>query len=109
MRCILLLAAALIPISSAAKAEGVSFIYENFRRSSTGALEIVLKFKNDTSRDVSFVRAECAFLDAQDQAVTTDRVIAQNIPAGSYAFGKNYIMEPGTAEKADCRITAVDF
>lgn len=81
---------------------------ENFSKHENGSLEIVLKFTNNTAHNVSFVRASCAFLDGTMRAVTTENVIAENIPIGASAYGKSYVLDPGDAEKADCRITAVD-
>ncbi len=86
----------------------VTFTYENFRRHENGNLEIVLKFNNQTDKAVSFVRAECALLDKSGRAITTERVLAQNIPARQHAYGRNFVLRPGAAEKADCRITRID-
>lgn len=96
-------------VSTPASAAGVEMNVENFWRHQNGAIEIVIKFTNNTNRTVSFVSASCALLDGDMKAVTTQNVISQNIAPGGNAYGKNYVLNPGKSEKAECRIEAIDY
>lgn len=90
-------------------AGGVDMSYENFQKTSTGSVEVVLKFTNNTGKNVSVVMADCAFLDANKKALTVVPVAAQNIPAGQYAYGHSYSPPKLTGiEHAECRVRDYD-
>jgi len=94
--------------SAMANSDNITMEYENFSMTQTGAAEIVLKITNIGTTEATFVKAECALLGADQKALTTVSVIAQNIPAGGHGYAHNF-GQPGIPVKhADCRVVTVD-
>lgn len=95
---------ALIAMSTAARAEGVDLSYENFRRTPSGSIEIVLKFTNNTGTPLRHISAECAMLGKDKKAITVITVAVSNVPPGGVAYGKNYAIPGDGIENAQCRV-----
>jgi len=100
---------AIAAISGGSVSESAEFKYESFRRTSTGAAEIVLKFQNTSTKKIAFIAADCGLLGKDGKALSMISVIAQNIDPGGYAYAKNYGPQDGNVQKADCRIRDVDY
>lgn len=103
-----LLAVAGICTATVTWASVVEFTYENFHRTPTGAVEVVLKFTNKTSRTLTLIRAECALLAKDKRALTVIPVNVQSVRPGQAAYGKNYGPRDLPVEHADCRIVDYD-
>lgn len=103
----ILVVAALVAPATAWAAEGVSFAYENFWKHDNGASEIVIRFTNDSDRDLRTISADCALLDAAGRALTVIPVVVSNVPARQSAFGNNFGPRGLPVESADCRIKYV--
>jgi len=86
-------------------AGGITFSYENFQKTRTGSLELILKFTNPTDRSEPFAVAECALLDGQGRAVSVQNIAVRDVPARGHAYGKTYFMTPGEATDVSCRLT----
>jgi|GEM_PF-2760178 len=99
----------LAALTSSSTASSAEFEYEGFHRTSTGAAELVLKFHNTSSKKITFIAAECGLLGDDGKALTTISLISQNIPAGAYAYAKNYGPQGLPVKQADCRIRDVDY
>lgn len=101
--------AACLLFGSASQAAEVEALVENFERTSTGAAEVVMRFTNNTNRSVAYAGANCALLDKNGRALTTVSIVAQNIAPKARGFGKAYGPQDPRVEKAECRLTGVDF
>jgi len=93
----------------AAQAAEVDAVVENFERTSTGAAEVVMKFTNNTNRSVTYAGANCALLDKDGRALTSVDIVSQNIVPGGRGFGRAYGPQDPRVDKAECRLTGVDF
>jgi len=90
---------------TASDAPAVGFEYESFHKTQTGAVEIVLKFTNNTDENLRAVFADCALLDKDHKAVTVIRVAAENIEPGGVAYGNNFGPRIDGIEHAECRVS----
>ncbi len=99
----------LVAFTGGAVADTAEFEYESFRRTETGAAELVLKFHNKSDKMITYIGANCGLLGGDGKALTTISVNAQNIAPGDFAYAKNYGPQGLTVNKADCRIRAVDY
>jgi len=92
-------------LNPAIAADPVTLEYENFQRLPNGATEIVLKFTNNTSKPLSLISADCAFLGADGKALTVLPIVAQNVAAGEVAYGNTFSPRHVVGvEKAQCRL-----
>lgn len=106
MRRIIAALAIFVPVC--AHAAPVDLGYENFYRTQTGAVEIVLRFTNNTHKTLSIIAAQCALLGKNKKALTVIPVIVQNVRPGQSAFGNNFGPRHLQVEHAECRILDYD-
>lgn len=96
---------ALLAMTVTANAGGdVTFDYESFHMTQTGAAEVVLKFTNTTGADVEYAIADCALLDADGKAVTVIAVATTDIQAGGFAYANNFGPRQAGIKQVACRI-----
>lgn len=96
-------------IGSSSASADISFDYEGFSRTSNGAAELILKFTNDTEKVATFVKADCAILNASGKAVSVNPVIVQNLSPHSSGYGRTFALPAQNVVKADCRLISVDY
>lgn len=97
------LVAAFLALSSGANAAEIDIQIDNFT-SDRGIASAVMKVANTSSRRLSSIFIDCAFLDENRKAIDIGKAVIQRIDAGGYAYEKASIVATGREKFVECSV-----